>query len=137
MRFLPFLQRYQEHRKWYEICVISVEFLFKLSLLQISSNTTPKTNVLLPCAFLQPPPPPCPRQPPPPPPTGIATVYTSQLSRSQIEQYQQQMYSDVDFVVFPLKEPAISKQEYLEAKQGSLLAALAHQPVIFLLLLDK
>lgn len=87
-----------------------------------------KASVLVPCTFL-PPPPVGPRQPPPPPP--LATVYTSQLSRSQIEQYQQQMYSDVDFVVFPLKEPAISKQEYLEAKQGSLLAALAHQPVFY------
>lgn len=86
-----------------------------------------KGGVLLPYAFLPPPPPPAPRQPPPPPP-ALATVYTSQLSRSQIEQYQQQMYSDVDFVVFPLKEPAISKQEYLEAKQGSLLAALAQGP---------
>ncbi|VEN43717.1 unnamed protein product [Callosobruchus maculatus] len=89
-----------------------------------------KPSVLVPCSFLPPPPPPAPRQPPPPPPT-LATVYTSQLSRSQIEQYQQQMYSDVDFVMFPLKEPAISKQEYLEAKQGSLLAALAHQPVFY------
>lgn len=88
-----------------------------------------KAGVLFPCTFL-PPPPQAPRQPPPPPP--MATVYTSQLSRSQIEQYQQQMYSDVDFVVFPLKEPAISRQEYLEAKQGSLLAALAHtQPMIY------
>ncbi|KAH1009552.1 hypothetical protein HUJ04_001891 [Dendroctonus ponderosae] len=92
---------------------------------------SPKASVLVPCTFLPPPPPqPAPRQPPPPPP-GLATVYTSQLSRSQIEQYQQQMYSDVDFVVFPLKEPAISKQEYLEAKQGSILAALAHQPVFY------
>lgn len=90
-----------------------------------------KASVLVPCTFLPPPPQPAPRQPPPPPPPGLATVYTSQLSRSQIEQYQQQMYSDVDFVVFPLKEPAISKQEYLEAKQGSILAALAHQPVFY------
>lgn len=90
-----------------------------------------KRSVLVPCTFLPPPPQPAPRQPPPPPPAPLATVYTSQLSRSQIEQYQQQMYSDVDFVVFPLKEPAISKQEYLEAKQGSLLAALAHQPVFY------
>lgn len=90
-----------------------------------------KASVLVPCAFLPPPPQPAPRPAPPPPP--LATVYTSQLSRTQIEQYQQQMYSDVDFVVFPLKEPAISKQEYLEAKHGSLLAALAHhqQPVFY------
>ncbi|XP_045473114.1 protein expanded [Harmonia axyridis] len=90
-----------------------------------------KANVLVPCTYL-PPPPPAPRHPPPPPPSGVTTVYTSQLSRSQIEQYQQQMYSDVDFVVFPLKEPAISKQEYLEAKQGSILAALAqNQPMFY------
>ncbi|XP_050313467.1 protein expanded [Anthonomus grandis grandis] len=95
------------------------------------STTKPTASVLVPCTFLPPPPQPAPRQPPPPPPAGVATVYTSQLSRSQIEQYQQQMYSDVDFVVFPLKEPAISKQEYLEAKQGSILAALAHQPVFY------
>lgn len=98
------------------------------SSLSIASS---KGSLLVPCAFLPPPPPPTPRQPPPPPPP-LATVYTSQLSRSQIEQYRQQMYSDVDFVVFPLKEPAISKQEYLEAKQGSLLAALAQtQPVFY------
>ncbi|XP_072388844.1 protein expanded [Diabrotica undecimpunctata] len=90
-----------------------------------------KASVLVPCTFLPPPPPPTPRQPPPPPPTALTTVFTSQFSRSQIEQYQQQMYSDVDFVVFPLKEPAISKQEYLEAKQGSLLAALAQQPIFY------
>ncbi|CAG9863383.1 unnamed protein product [Phyllotreta striolata] len=91
-----------------------------------------KASVLVPCTFLPPPPPPAPRQPPPPPPTSLATVYPSQLSLSQIEQYQQQMYSDVDFVVFPLKEPAISKQEYLEAKQGaSLMAALAQQPIFY------
>lgn len=90
-----------------------------------------KASVLVPCTFL-PPPPPAPRHPPPPPPpSGVTTVYTSQLSRSQIEQYQQQMYSDVDFVVFPLKEPAISKQEYLEAKQGSILAALAQNQPVF------
>ncbi|XP_044732324.1 protein expanded [Chrysoperla carnea] len=88
--------------------------------------TANKSSLLLPYTFLPPPPPPqVPRQPPPPPP-GIATVYTKQLSQSQIEQYQQQMHSDVDFVVFPLKEPAISKQEYLDAKHGSLIASLAH-----------
>ncbi|RZC37737.1 expanded, partial [Asbolus verrucosus] len=85
-----------------------------------------KASVLVPCTFL-PPPPPAPRQPPPPPP-ALATVYTSQLSRSQIEQYKQQMYSDVDFVMFPLKEPAISKQEYLEAKLAALVQT---QPVFY------
>ncbi|XP_012253645.2 protein expanded-like isoform X2 [Athalia rosae] len=83
--------------------------------------------VLLP--YLAPPPPPAthPRQPPPPPPS-LATVYTSQVARSQIEQYKQQLYSDVDFVMFPLKDPAVSKQEYIDAKQGSLIAAMAAYP---------
>lgn len=84
--------------------------------------------VLLP--YLTPPPPPPmvhPRQPPPPPPS-IATVYTSQAARSQIEQYKQQLYSDVDYVMFPLKDPAISKQEYIDAKQGSLMASMAAYP---------
>lgn len=87
-----------------------------------------------------PPPPPVmvhPRQPPPPPPpppsapaptSSLATVYTSQVARSQIEQYKQQLYSDVDYVMFPLKDPAVSKQEYIDAKQGSFLAAMAACP---------
>ncbi|XP_011871333.1 PREDICTED: protein expanded-like [Vollenhovia emeryi] len=107
--------------------------------------------VLLPYLTTPPPPPPLPpppiihpRQPPPPPPpppppsssssttqqsaSSLATVYTSQVSRSQIEQYKQQLYSDVDFVIFPLKDPAVSKQEYIDAKQGSLMAAMAAYP---------
>ncbi|XP_011309841.1 protein expanded [Fopius arisanus] len=82
-----------------------------------------------------PPPPPLPLPPLPPlpaPPAGntgnagnLTTVYTSQVARSQIEQYRQQLYSDVDYVMFPLKDPAVSKQEYIDAKQGSLLSGLA------------
>lgn len=67
------------------------------------------------------------RQPPPPPAAQLATVYASQLARSQIELYQQQLYSDVDYVIYPLQDPAISQQEYLDAKQGSILAAMAAQ----------
>lgn len=80
-------------------------------------------------AFLQhfhqkfPPPPPAvhPRQPPPPPPpppprTALQTVYTSQVTRSQIEQFKQQLYSDVDYVIYPMQDPAISKQEYMDSK---------------------
>jgi protein expanded len=47
------------------------------------------------------------------------------LARSQIELYQQQLYSDVDYVIYPLQDPAISQQEYLDSKQGSILAAMA------------
>uniref|UniRef100_A0A146L805 Protein expanded n=3 Tax=Lygus hesperus TaxID=30085 RepID=A0A146L805_LYGHE len=57
------------------------------------------------------------RQPPPPPPrSNLATVYTSQVTRSQIEQFKQQLYSDADYVMYPMQDPAISKQEYLESK---------------------
>lgn len=99
----------------------------------LDSKSAPRTCVLLPVIkprqFLPPPPPTLPRQPPPPPPSaathGLATVYTSQLARSQIELYQQQLYSDVDYVIYPLQDPAVSQQEYLDAKQGSILAAMA------------
>ncbi|XP_073988991.1 protein expanded-like [Rhodnius prolixus] len=60
----------------------------------------------------QPPPPP----PPPPPRPNLATVYTSQVTRSQIEQFKQQLYSDADYVMYPMQDPAISKQEYLDSK---------------------
>lgn len=66
------------------------------------------------------PPPPHPRQPPPPPPPpprpALATVYTSQVTRSQIEQFKQQLYSNVDYVIYPMQDPAISKQEYMDSK---------------------
>lgn len=99
----------------------------------LDAKSAPRTCVLLPVIkprqFLPPPPPTLPRQPPPPPPSaathGLATVYTSQLARSQIELYQQQLYSDVDYVIYPLQDPAVSQQEYLDAKQGSIMAAMA------------
>ncbi|XP_039285435.1 protein expanded [Nilaparvata lugens] len=67
------------------------------------------------------PPPPHPRQPPPPPPPPpprptLATVYTSQVTSGQIEQFKQQLYSDVDYVIYPMQDPAISKQEYMDSK---------------------
>lgn len=87
----------------------------------------PRTCVLLP--VIKPrghqsyvPPPMSTRPSPPPPP-----VYASQLARSQIELYQQQLYSDVDYVIYPLQDPAVSQQEYLDSKQGSILAAMAAQ----------
>lgn len=55
--------------------------------------------------------------PAPPPPL---TVYTSQLARSQIEQYRRQLYSDVDYVVYPLQDPAISQQDYLDSKLAAM-----------------
>ncbi|XP_024083068.1 protein expanded isoform X2 [Cimex lectularius] len=57
------------------------------------------------------------RQPPPPPPRpNLSTVYTSQVTRSQIEQFKQQLYSDADYVMYPMQDPAISKQEYIDSK---------------------
>lgn len=95
-------------------------------------QTAPRTCVLLPVIkprqYLPPPPPSLPRQPPPPPPTQLAGLYSSPLARKQLELYQQQLYSDVDYVIYPLQDPAVSQQEYLDAKQGSILAAMAQTP---------
>lgn len=51
------------------------------------------------------------RQPPPPPPPPRPKRFDLQL-----EQYKQQLRSDVDFVVYPLQDPAVSRQEYADAK---------------------
>ncbi|XP_023306791.2 protein expanded isoform X1 [Lucilia cuprina] len=95
-------------------------------------QTAPRTCVLLPVIkprqYLPPPPPSLPRQPPPPPPNQLAGIYSSPLARKQLELYQQQLYSDVDYVIYPLQDPAVSQQEYLDAKQGSILAAMAQTP---------
>lgn len=39
-----------------------------------------------------------------------------QVTRSQIEQFKQQLYSDADYVMYPMQDPAISKQDYIESK---------------------
>ncbi|KAJ2950119.1 hypothetical protein O0L34_g11466 [Tuta absoluta] len=49
-----------------------------------------------------PPPPPVARLPPPPPPHNTM--------------FHQQLYSDVDYVYYPLQDPAISQQNYLDHK---------------------
>ncbi|CAH0406885.1 unnamed protein product [Chilo suppressalis] len=49
-----------------------------------------------------PPPPPVTRLPPPPPP--------------QNPMFHQQLYSDVDYVYYPLQDPAVSQQNYLDHK---------------------
>lgn len=56
-----------------------------------------------------------------------ATVYTNQVSLSQIEQFKAQLYSDVDYVIYPMKDPALSRQEYMDAKQGQVIATQAQQ----------
>lgn len=83
----------------------------------------------------QPPPPP---PPPPvrnhysgcgnaPPPAHLLHYYPHHHHHQQFDQYRQQLYSDVDYVVYPLKDPAISKQEYLDSKEASGHCALATQ----------
>ncbi|KAK4310926.1 hypothetical protein Pmani_017558 [Petrolisthes manimaculis] len=59
---------------------------------------------------------------------SLATVYTNQVNLSQIEQYKAQLYSDVDYVIYPMKDPALSRQEYMDAKQGQVIASEAQQP---------
>lgn len=46
----------------------------------------------------------------------FTTVYTNQLTRSQIQQFKAQLYSDLDYVIFPPKDPRVSQQEYFETK---------------------
>ncbi|XP_037073424.1 protein expanded-like [Pollicipes pollicipes] len=51
--------------------------------------------------------------------TSLATVYIGQLARSQIEQFQRQLLSNSDYVMYPLKDPGISRQEYMDARRRS------------------
>ncbi|XP_037073418.1 protein expanded-like [Pollicipes pollicipes] len=48
---------------------------------------------------------------------SLATVYIGQLARSQIEQFQRQLLSNSDYVMYPLKDPGISRQEYMDARR--------------------
>ena len=48
-----------------------------------------------------------------------ATIYTSQLTQSQIQQFKAELYSDTDYVIFPPKDPRLSQQEYYESKSLS------------------
>ena len=53
---------------------------------------------------------------------SLSSAYGSQVSLSQLEQYKAQLNSNVDFVVYPHKDPAISRQEYMDAKHSQLIA---------------
>ena len=46
-----------------------------------------------------------------------STVYSRQM-----EQFHAQLYSDVDYVIYPQKDPELSRQEYMDAKRASLIA---------------
>ena len=56
-----------------------------------------------------------------------ASVYTKQVTLSQIEQYKAQLNSDADYVIYPHKDPALSRQEYMDAKQSQLIASQAQK----------
>lgn len=89
---------------------------------------TNKKAPLVSARHAPPPPPPTPPPLPTQPSSTTTGHFVSQLRKSEMEQYQQQLNSDTDFVYFPAKEPSISKQEYIDAKKGSqqmLAAALA------------
>lgn len=53
---------------------------------------------------------------------SLATVYTNQVTLSQIEQFKAQLNSDADYVIYPHKDPALSRQEYMDAKQSQVIA---------------
>lgn len=59
----------------------------------------------------------------------FASVYTNQVSLSQIEQYNAQLNSDVDYVIYPLQDPDISRQEYMDAKQSQVIANQTQQQI--------
>ena len=52
----------------------------------------------------------------------ISGSFNNQVSLSQLEQYKAQLNSDVDYVIYPMKDPAISRQEYMDAKQSQVIA---------------
>lgn len=74
------------------------------------STRTVDTNVLV--AMMKIPPPPVPRRSrlPPPPPTAYVPPPPHNPS------FHQQLYSDVDYVYYPMQDPAISQQNYLDHK---------------------
>ena len=60
---------------------------------------------------------------------NLSTVYTKQVTLSQIEQFNAQLNSDTDYVIYPHKDPALSRQEYMDAKQSQVIALDAnHHP---------
>lgn len=90
---------------------------------QIHKRFPPPPPVL--CNRQPPPPPPPPPVvssiPPPPPPRNHSSsiTCTNPYSSYHLDQFRQQLYSDVDYVIYPMKDPAISKQEYLDSKEAS------------------
>lgn len=77
------------------------------------SRETVDTNVLVAMMKLPPPPPP-PRRTRLPPPPPIARLPPPPPPHNPV--FHQQLYSDVDYVYYPLQDPAISQQNYLDHK---------------------
>ncbi|XP_026752126.2 protein expanded [Galleria mellonella] len=88
----------------------------------INSNLSPTreipphgvdSNVLVAMMKLPPPPPP-PRRTRLPPPPPAARLPPPPPPHNQI--FHQQLYSDVDYVYYPLQDPAVSQQNYIDHK---------------------
>lgn len=87
----------------------------------LSNNLSPSrepsqhvdSNVLVAMMKLPPPPPP-PRRPRLPPPPPVTRVPPPPPPHNQA--FHQQLYSDVDYVYYPLQDPSISQQNYLDHK---------------------
>nr|XP_026484692.1 protein expanded [Vanessa tameamea] len=85
----------------------------------LSNNLSPSrevhvdSNVLVAMMKLPPPPPP-PRRPRLPPPPPVSRLPPPPPPHNQV--FHQQLYSDVDYVYYPLQDPSISQQNYLDHK---------------------
>ncbi|CAH2108440.1 unnamed protein product [Euphydryas editha] len=87
----------------------------------LSNNLSPSrettqhvdSNVLVAMMKLPPPPPP-PRRPRLPPPPPVTRVPPPPPPHNPA--FHQQLYSDVDYVYYPLQDPSISQQNYLDHK---------------------
>lgn len=71
------------------------------------------SNVLVAMMKLPPPPPP-PRRPRLPPPPPVARLPPPPPPHNPM--FHQQLYSDVDYVYYPLQDPSISQQNYMDHK---------------------
>ncbi|XP_039751480.1 protein expanded [Pararge aegeria] len=87
----------------------------------LSSNLSPSreiaphidSNVLVAMMKLPPPPPP-PRRPRLPPPPPVSRLPPPPPPHNPM--FHQQLYSDVDYVYYPLQDPSISQQNYVDHK---------------------
>ncbi|XP_037073417.1 protein expanded-like [Pollicipes pollicipes] len=51
--------------------------------------------------------------------TTVSSTFETDSDYVQIEQFQRQLLSNSDYVMYPLKDPGISRQEYMDARRRS------------------